>query len=1296
MNIFLQVGVGLLPGAIIVPVLLLKRKAFSFRNIVMALLLLLGCGSLLFGGIKQALNSESTGGTLSKKEMLTFADALFQAEEYDEALEVISKYSEEYGYDNQCRVLAAQIHLEEDEETNAKGLADFLATQNEYEYNTDKNSIQKCADAIHSINQLYGEYVDRGEEFPSSKYRRVFEAIEEDCPELFSMDCVRKAKIKADILSKNFDQVVDSLNASSSYHELMVAAELYMNGLVKKRDFSDIYQTIDKQEADAIEEQLEYIYDKNKDKGLVQDEKRLKARIDAVSAQLEDPALGMLKEQLLTAAQEEAQADTTKVYLEVAKIENYFGNEASTDSYLSEAIFDSGDCEDDSYVSAMSQIISVINNDETNDTESIKNVSEYVETVLDNSLTVDVEEFISTNQAMPEVENETEISSNFQQTTVDYVSRAKSAVSIGKIDTGDFEHITAKVQISSDYLNDVQTLKSAMKVYDCGAEISNFSLSKIDYTGSNIMLCCDVSGSMDGSIQNLRDAVVSFLKDKNTDESIAVVTFNDTIVETKTFGTSDQSLISFAEGMQADGGTDMFSAVINSLGSFSSKSGENNVLILMTDGQDNNPKSSDEIYEQIGGLAESKDVTVYTLGLGSDVDTAYLETIAGSGNGDFVYVSDSSSLASFYDMLHQQMYNQYEVAYDALDTMTMSGRTLEVMLPSENVRDVKEYSLNGNTNGQAVDNLAVLNGLSISGMSPRYMYKGLQDIEVKLKGTGFSKDSSISVKFNGNIDYAIDAKYEDEETYLLTIPAKIAVGSYNVEVSIDGKTAVLQKGFSVIVQGSEKKTVFGPYVFTSCEKIEKANGEYTLRGAVKMNEWLHFKGDVQIKGDLENGGSIEVCDQSGSYVEFDMATAEGVGKDLAQKGIPVDIPALYNFKLYNDQEHRLDSSDYLVDDIATGLLRLYQVLKIDSPTIRLYPDRIDLHFATGTTILPYQDQIIKACGKDLGLFDFSMDGSAEVTDKNVGLILDISYDGDDENYGHTINFFNAPVYFNGSVMAKINTIDNEYTVGAMIRFAFLADQSGLGAEISWKDKFQIDSVKVELELAQALKLPTAVPIEINDFSFMVSDIQSAIEAGTWTNLLFTGSASISSGKFKEYFPAMENFLGDISVFEMPDTTASLRFSPLQVEASASLQFLSEITLAEANVKLGQFDYTNELLDLDNVSVNGLYASLKTGFMWDSANDRVHVDISGTGELDLHSRFAGVNYSGLAECDFNWWLFNFEGKKEGELAFGLYTTHNDKMEFVFANRYQDSNGKIRGSFYYIDENGHAGKDNDFLK
>ena len=48
-----------------------------------------------------------------------------------------------------------------------------------------------------------------------------------------------------------------------------------------------------------------------------------------------------------------------------------------------------------------------------------------------------------------------------------------------------------------------------------------------------------------------------------------------------------------------------------------------------------------------------------------------------------------------------------------------------------------------------------------------------------------------------------------------------------------------------------------------------------------------------------------------------------------------------------------------------------------------------------------------------------------------------------------------------------------------------------------------------------------------------------------------------------------------------------------------------------------------------------------------------------------------------------------------MAFGLYRNHDGKLQLIFTTRNQDSDGKVRGEFYYIDENGRIGNRNGTL-
>lgn len=1366
MSWFLQIGIGFFPGVFFIWFFLLKRKAFSIKRLLTALLLSAVCFCFLAVGILQQRQERGTYSEVSAKQVMTLANAVYVQGDYETVRELLEEYGERYGYDENCRLLQARVWLAEENYEAADGLYSYLAENSslidedaeevlfaknraehsqadivllqylqdagedvtEYGYATgdlkelqkifnldQKGLVQDICDEIEEEFDLEKDSADicakvltkwqadtedaentataekaltETEEKNTKGAGKALATLEEENPEWMSLEIVRKARAEIYVEEGKYAKITKELSEDSTYHEQMLAAELYMNGLVKKSDFPEEYRGVSAEGAREVKNQLKVVLKKNS-KGLSKQEKAaLKERVEAVEIQTEAPELLKLKEEMAAQVQntEETAASGTeasKLYLELAKVENYFGNEAAMYANLNQAIYQSQNSGDDSYAYAMGQIISVI--EEEDNTEEIKNVSAYVDAVMEHAMTVDVGNSLNTAALEQEQEQSAEGTVNFAQGMTDYVSRTKNAITIGSVNTENFETITAKVQITSDKNADAVSIKKALKLSDCGIEIKDFSLDKIDYIGSNILLCCDVSGSMEDSIGGLKNAVTSFVKNREDAESVSLVAFNDAISGKMGFGTSDDGLLSFAEGMEAGGGTDIYSAVLSCLDTFPQNPDSNNVLIVMTDGQDNYYHDAADINKNIGELAAERNVTIYTVGLGSAVDTQYLGTIAQSGGGSFVYVSASGSLQSFYDMLHTQLYHQYRLTYKAQDTMKVSDRTLELALPEENVRGSITYSLAGaeeNSSGS----MQVTTGVSVTGIAPRYLYKGFQDVKVELKGSGFKQDSEISVKLKGKLSYDITAEYVSADTYSLTIPAKMAVGTYHVDVTVDGKRTVLENGFSMLKKDGSSTLTFGKYVFTYSGRSVIGDSMYILGGPVQLNGWLTFKGDVVLTGDIDNGSSLMVTDNYGSYVSYDVSYAEGLGKYMAEKGIALDIPELYQFNIYRD--------DTIVEDIQPGAFEIYQFMWFDSPALKLHPDNIEMALKTGTTILPFQNDILEQKGaKDL--FSFKMDTGMTITNKNVGLILDMEYS--DVNKKHTLNVFNTPLESSGSAKLQVNTLTNEYLVGAMIKLDII-QETGIGLEVGWKNNLVPDSVQVQIELPKGVQLPTAVPITMNNFTGQVSGIGDSVQKKDWTNISLKVMVTLESGKVSEFFPALKKFVGDITVLKMPDTAATLRFGPnWGVELEAKLVFLNEITLAQAAAKLGHFSYSNALLDLDEEQVAGLYAMVKQGIIWETADGRVKLNSTGTIELDAHSRFAGLLINGTTSMDIKWWLLKYNSSQTGDLCLGLYTTYSGEHELVLVFKYMDTKkGKIKGGFYYIDQNGKAGKNSGFLK
>lgn len=113
----------------------------------------------------------------------------------------------------------------------------------------------------------------------------------------------------------------------------------------------------------------------------------------------------------------------------------------------------------------------------------------------------------------------------------------------------------------------------------------------------------------------------------------------------------------------------------------------------------------------------------------------------------------------------------------------------------------------------------------------------------------------------------------------------------------------------------------------------------------------------------------------------------------------------------------------------------------------------------------------------------------------------------------------------------MNTLTNEYLVGAMIKLDII-QETGIGLEVGWKNNLVPDSVQVQIELPKGVKLPTAVPITMNNFTGQVSGIGDSVQKKDWTNISLKVMVTLESGKVSEFFPALKKFVGDITVLKI--------------------------------------------------------------------------------------------------------------------------------------------------------------------
>lgn len=1119
--------------------------------------------------------------------------------------------------------------------------------------------------AVHVLSEaelIFDEYLQYNvpvQEEAEGLLEQMNAAIE-DNEMLLQLEPVRNCRAKLMVLGEQYSELAQSLDENSTYEELAIVSELYLNGMIDEEDLPDEYTGDYRSQLNDVYDQLVEIQDKFQNE---EDKKLIEELLEDLGRKIDSSTgLDILEDRIEDIACDATNSDSPKAYIQLAKISYSNGEDDEAQTRISSALNTVGLCEDEDFYVPMSEIAAVISDKES--TQGLKDVAVYVDEVLNN--TSDAVVVTAVQTANGELEEETE---GFDSFVTDTVSKLRISINITKVDASDFSEVRATVNIDDALTVSAEELKEMISVTDCGAQITDFTVEKVEYKAANILLCCDVSGSMGGQpMEDLRNAVVTFVETSSDKEKIALVTFDDGVVDSYGFDTDKDLLIEKAEGLYDRGGTNMFGAVVDSLDMFSAREGELNFILLMSDGVDNTSRSEEEIMEQIGLPAQSKEVVMYSMGIGYDVDTDYMYSLARSTNGDFVYIADSAAMMDFYDTLRSQLLNQYIITFNAKDTMAIN-RTLEVFVTDDPLsRDEERYSLDGDDEDVTVDGEVIVSfgEKGIYGLDTSLVYKSSKPVTVKVRGFGFEEKDALSAKLDGKLNYGsenVKCEYVDANTLKLTIPGGIACGKYTVHVTVGGQTAVIADGITVVAQGTEKTTTFGPYVFTSYEKREEG-GSIILSGAVNLNGWLHFRGDVTLTQTYSENEMV-MTDYSGSYVEYFEDTAVGLAKMMAQSGIKLPVPALTQVTLVNEPLKNPESDDYPVNAVPVPLPFEAQLIDIEMPGISLYPNRLVLKSDEFTTKLPMQDDILKASGIK-NLYNFKTSVSAVVSNKGIDIRGEFGNNPDQSNKEtyYSCNFGKVALKFSPvKYTVKFDTIKNEYSMDFGVKLPF-AKCEGFGLFVQWKaretDKGAQFLCPHEVTIKADVKMMTtiaSVPVTFHDFKLGMSDIDPNKHILDWK---LKGEFDLSTSKITEIIPGLEDDLGEPYLATLDDTTIELSLGQAYFNIDTSMKFLEKIELGSMKLEAGKINVTCALLGLESESATGMRAQLTKGYKWEA--DNCKFDVGGTGVLHLHDKFFGIEATGNAEVVIKWFIFKADFHAYGTGVIGCQFT-NDLPTFV---------------------------------
>jgi VWFA-related protein len=198
-----------------------------------------------------------------------------------------------------------------------------------------------------------------------------------------------------------------------------------------------------------------------------------------------------------------------------------------------------------------------------------------------------------------------------------------------------------------------------------------------------VMLAVDASGSMKRSAAQAQQAAHEFVDALRPEDELGLVMFADKADTVHLPTTARDRSRAALERYTAEGGTALHDAVFDSLAQLDRVSQRRRVVVVVTDGRDENAASNGpgslRSWDDVMAKLQQTDATIYAVGVGSRVDRARLQQLADKSGGATYFPDDVTALAADYHKILDELRRRYVLAYESTNgTRDGQWRTVEI------------------------------------------------------------------------------------------------------------------------------------------------------------------------------------------------------------------------------------------------------------------------------------------------------------------------------------------------------------------------------------------------------------------------------------------------------------------------------------------------------------------------------------------------------------------------------------------------------------------------------------------
>ena len=236
----------------------------------------------------------------------------------------------------------------------------------------------------------------------------------------------------------------------------------------------------------------------------------------------------------------------------------------------------------------------------------------------------------------------------------------------------------ANFDVSEDRTLRSRPLKSVEPFVDPGSNIS-------------VVLAIDVSGSMKGAkLRDAQEASRRFLDGLAAQDSAALIAFAGTVDLNRVdpgrehpFTTDKKALFDIIAGLKAGGATPLYDTAYKAIRWAAVQPAGRRAVLLFTDGREEpaaDGSGGSQVANEDTPIREANrvGVPVFTIGLGNDVDGAYLKRLALETGGIYQHATNSADLGRLFRNVSDLLKRQYRLTYAS--GLSSDGQTHRILV----------------------------------------------------------------------------------------------------------------------------------------------------------------------------------------------------------------------------------------------------------------------------------------------------------------------------------------------------------------------------------------------------------------------------------------------------------------------------------------------------------------------------------------------------------------------------------------------------------------------------------------